>query len=453
MKISKVIITLIIVLFLLGVVSFFFPKDGITIGETHLSFPSLKEIFSPEEPQYADITSIIENQNIDTTQHPKAKVINQLNDSIVEIELPNNDITYLDKFFASLSEAKTNNQSVRIIHYGDSQIEGDRITSYIRTRLQNTFGGSGQGEIPLHSHSNVYNVTYSYSEDLNFYSIIDNKNYSFHRFGLAQNTVLTPSKDANIILRFYRPISTNLTLYCASRTAGADIKIYSRDSLLTSYTFADSNSLHAIPIPHNKPLKQLTIHTTSPIELYSLDLANSTGVYVDNVSLRGSSGLGFNRNNTQFLHQFADKLNVKLLLLQFGINAVPQDAEKVMTSYAYYKKGLIKQVKFLQNAFPDATIIMIGLSDRSIKKDNGYETNPNVKKILAVQKAVADSCGVAFWDLFTAMGGENSMPAWVLRDKPLANKDFIHFNSLGASYVGEMFYKALENAYYRYQQR
>jgi len=453
MKISKVIITLIVVLLLLGVISFFFPKNGITLGEIHLSFPSLEDIFSPNEPQYADITSIIANQNIDTTKQVKTHIIKQLNDSIVEITLPQNDSTYLDNFFNSLSQIKTSNQNIRIIHYGDSQIEGDRITSYIRNRMQSVFGGKGQGEIPLHTRSNVYNVDYSYSEDLNFYSIIDNKNYSFHRFGLIQNTILTPSKDADIVLKFYHPISTNLTLYCASRTLNTDIKIYSYDSLLTTYYFNDTNTLHAIPIPHHKPFKQLTIHTSSPIELYSLDLSNEKGVYVDNVSLRGSSGLGFNRNDPQFLQHFADKLNVKLLLLQFGINAVPQDTGIVMTSYDYYEKGLIKQVNFLKKAFPNASIIMIGLSDRSIKKDNGYVTNPNVKKILAVQKEVANNCGVAFWDLFTAMGGENSMPAWVLRDKPLANKDFIHFNSLGAAYVGEMFYKALENAYYRYQQR
>src|SRR5690606_2443921 len=37
----------------------------------------------------------------------------------------------------------------RIIHYGDSQIEGDRISAYVRNRLQGQYGGNGPGFIPI----------------------------------------------------------------------------------------------------------------------------------------------------------------------------------------------------------------------------------------------------------------------------------------------------------------
>lgn len=36
---------------------------------------------------------------------------------------------------------------VRILHYGDSQLEGDRVTNYLRYRLQQRFGGTGTGLI------------------------------------------------------------------------------------------------------------------------------------------------------------------------------------------------------------------------------------------------------------------------------------------------------------------
>jgi len=32
---------------------------------------------------------------------------------------------------------------VRILHYGDSQLEGDRITDYFRNKIQKRFGGKG----------------------------------------------------------------------------------------------------------------------------------------------------------------------------------------------------------------------------------------------------------------------------------------------------------------------
>ena len=96
---------------------------------------------------------------------------------------------------------------------------------------------------------------------------------------------------------------------------------------------------------------------------------------------------------------------------------------------------------------------MVGVSDRSIRQGDNYITNPNVFKLRQAQKEAALENGCIFWDLFEAMGGENSMPAWVLRDEPLANKDFIHFNNKGAEHVATMFLNALRKEYKAYRQR
>ena len=53
----------------------------------------------------------------------------------------------LDNFFKSLKEDAPR-ELVRIVHYGDSQIEGDRMTEYLRYRLQKKFGGCGVGTVP-----------------------------------------------------------------------------------------------------------------------------------------------------------------------------------------------------------------------------------------------------------------------------------------------------------------
>jgi hypothetical protein len=53
----------------------------------------------------------------------------------------------LDKFFASLSA--TADSVVHIWYYGDSQVEGDRITQDLRPLLQKEFGGNGIGFLPF----------------------------------------------------------------------------------------------------------------------------------------------------------------------------------------------------------------------------------------------------------------------------------------------------------------
>ncbi|MFT6964701.1 MAG: hypothetical protein ACJAWV_004443, partial [Flammeovirgaceae bacterium] len=63
------------------------------------------------------------------------------------LQFPKGKETILDDFFHSLQN-EIDTSLIRIVHYGDSQIEGDRITEYLRNRLQKRFGGCGVGMIP-----------------------------------------------------------------------------------------------------------------------------------------------------------------------------------------------------------------------------------------------------------------------------------------------------------------
>jgi len=75
---------------------------------------------------------------------------NDVNDDIKKIqpiEYPQNDSNVLVNFFEYLADNKIQENVLHILHYGDSQIEGDRITGFIRRKLQNKFGGNGIGLI------------------------------------------------------------------------------------------------------------------------------------------------------------------------------------------------------------------------------------------------------------------------------------------------------------------
>ncbi|MGB1004109.1 MAG: hypothetical protein ACPGVC_07770, partial [Salibacteraceae bacterium] len=57
-------------------------------------------------------------------------------------------------------------------------------------------------------------------------------------------------------------------------------------------------------------------------------------------------------------------------------------------------------------------------------------------------KTAAFETGSGYWDLYEVMGGRNSMISWVEAEKPLAGKDYVHFNNLGTRKVSELFMKA-----------
>ena len=63
-------------------------------------------------------------------------------------DLPNDDPTWFDRFFLHLELSSLDSNVVHIVHYGDSQLEEDRISATIREDLQSEFGGAGPGLMP-----------------------------------------------------------------------------------------------------------------------------------------------------------------------------------------------------------------------------------------------------------------------------------------------------------------
>ncbi|RLD77034.1 MAG: hypothetical protein DRJ07_15315, partial [Bacteroidetes bacterium] len=75
---------------------------------------------------------------------------------------------------------------------------------------------------------------------------------------------------------------------------------------------------------------------------------------------------------------------------------------------------------------------------------------PNVTLIRDALKKASFKADCAFWDMYEAMGGENSMPSWVFAEPPLAEKDFVHFTVRGSRIIAQMFYRALMLEYNGY---
>ena len=76
-------------------------------------------------------------------------------------------------------------------------------------------------------------------------------------------------------------------------------------------------------------------------------------------------------------------------------------------------------------------------------------TYPYLPMVVDSLRSVAQESGVAFWDMFRAMGGRGSMVRWVEADPQLAGEDYIHFTPRGARRVSEMLWGALD-LYYKY---
>ena len=102
---------------------------------------------------------------------------------------------------------------------------------------------------------------------------------------------------------------------------------------------------------------------------------------------------------------------------------------------------------------PKAKILFIGPSDMSKRIKGELQTYPMIPVLIDSLIATANAHDAAYWSIYHAMGGWNTMPIWSRQG--LAGKDYIHFSQKGADLMGDRLAEALGNSYelYRLEKR
>lgn len=358
------------------------------------------------------------------------------------------NVGQLRYFFEALKNVK--NKKVRIAHYGDSAIEGDLITADIRKILQSKFGGKGVGFLSIVSKDIHFRTTtkQSFSKNWEFASLFTN-NPKHYELGIA-GTVSIPKGNAWVnykTTRRYRNVKT----FNEVRLFYSDAK---RNASIT-YSI-DNKSSKSAKLKSGKRVNELKInagHSATQIKFnfpkkglghfYGVSLEGGNGLYVDNLPLRGNTGTDLQLISDAVYKDFARKMNYKLIILEFGLNA----ASSIKGNFSWYEREMEKVINKLKKDFPKTSIIVFSVHDKSKKKGSKFVTDPVILKLIKAQKNIVRKTRVAFWNMWESMGGKNSMPKWVNANPPHAFKDYTHFNGQGAKVIAKMFSDALIKAY------
>lgn len=386
---------------------------------------------------------------------PVAKVQKSNSSKIQPIEYASTDNVRLSKFFAKL--AKCNTKTIRILHYGDSQIEGDRITGYLRNLFQSQYGGSGPGlitAIPGIAKSSA--IDHQASKNWQVYSIYNKKDTigTQNRFGiLGRFARFTPNQGSNeeqsAWIEFspstmaYKSVQnfTRCRIFYGCATSPFTVKGFVDDSLTWFENIDPIDQTEQLLWKFDEAPNKFRIEfaTTNSPNIYAISLDAPTGVAVDNLPFRGSIGTEFVKLNFAQMTQMVKHMSVGLIIYEFGVNAVAYESK----NYRFYEQSLRRQLHYLKQLMPDATVLVVSSSDMSEKTAEGYVTKPEVAKVIEAQRNAAFAEGCAFWNLFEAMGGHNSMPQWVNAKPALAQKDYTHFNRKGGHIVAQKLYDAI----------
>ena len=473
-------VALVAVFLLLFLVMFVFPPDGIKVGKYELQFPTPNEFFGVANTtdsigQYEkDLAILFDSSEVkEKISQIDSTIIQQKLDSLAayrkKLQVTDKSKPALHRFFEALEKAQK--KKVRIMHYGDSQIEVDRITSYIRNELQTKFGGIGVGLFPVVDIAPKMSVNISYSENWKRYagfgvkdSTITHNKYgpliSFSRYApMPQTTFLDELPDNEAWIKINPPKAsyaktkqyTQLSIMLSNMVANINYEITADGNSVKSGTLLANTPFEVIKVNFEKTPQEVVVNfkgKDSP-DVYALSLEGNTGVVMDNIPLRGSSGTIFTKMDKTLMANAYAHLSPDLIILQFGGNVMPYlKSEKECEDYGNWFKS---QINFIKRNNPKAAVMVIGPSDMSIKEKTTYVTYPFLENVRDAMKEAALSSDCIFWDMYEVMGGKNSMPDWVNADPPLAASDYIHFTPKGAKKIAEEFYNKLTELYVDYK--
>ena len=504
-KPAKTLVFLLSVLAIIVLAMFFLSDINLKIGGYKLKIPEFYSFFGNDTIEYADISDIVNNAelvDIDSLQNnTDTSFISLSADSVVEvidtlsldtvivlnvdslkkmvhaIEYPANTVAAgnkecLDDFYGALYHEKWKRNIVRVMHFGDSQIECDRITSFIRNKLQHRFKGLGPGLLPaIQPYGNFFSINQTNTGNWQRYTIfgkldtnIVHKNYgamaAFSRYAPVMNDSVCDSVLYSAGIKFsasktsYRRARkfSEMKLFYGNLHYQAQMNVLINDSIIQTVSLITDSAFCVYTFKSDTLIDNVEIEFfgyDSP-DIYGLSLNDTIGLTVDNIALRGSSGTIFTKLDYSHLDLMLDELNPKLVILQFGGNVMPYIKMGKVKSFGYY---FGRQLKRLKKMRPNSSFIVIGPSDMSVKDDNNYLTYPVLASVNNVMKKASFDAGFAYWDMYKAMGGKNSMPSWVNADPPLASKDYTHFTIKGAKLVANMFYNALMVDYEEYKKK
>ncbi|MGM9739930.1 MAG: hypothetical protein ACI3ZP_04935 [Candidatus Cryptobacteroides sp.] len=351
-------------------------------------------------------------------------------------------VTCLGRFGRKLRQG----EPVRIAFLGDSFIEGDILTSDLRRMLQTSAGGAGVGFIPCDIPFAIYNRSVSRkSSGWTTYSIMKRGSVpeKWKNAFLVSGYSAVGGPGARTIWKDKTGRPSHEACIYLKPVMESEVEVIVNDSLTKTFTLPADGLLHEIRL--RSEIKTLSLAVKSgQVVGYGVRMVDGSGSCVDNFSVRSNNGHAIFATDPLLNRQFDDLVGYDMVVLQYGLNIL-QDGQQ---SYQKYGQQLRDMIVYVRKCFPDAAIVVLGVSDRWIKDGETGNFRPiNSPDILNLwQRRSAESCGVCYWNTLAAMRALGGMEAFAANG--YVADDRTHINYYGGRAFASKFYEALLQCVY-----
>jgi lysophospholipase L1-like esterase len=381
----------------------------------------------------------------------------QINSVPGQIEDPSGHA--LDHFFQALSKAEAGPSVVRVCHYGDSPITNDGITSTVRRQLQLRFGDAGHGFILIdkpwgwYEHAGVtHEASRGWASDPMFIARGD------HLYGLGgvSFTASSPGTSAAFGSATEGDVGrlvSSFDVYYLAQPGGGDFDIDvdgSPERRVSTARDVVVSGFARVQIPQGA--HRLTVSATGngEVRLFGVVLESGPGgVEYDSLGVNGAFvGLLANYMDGEHWMEQLRHRNPDLVILNYGTNESQFDRLPM----EQYQRDTREVIRRIRAALPDASIMLVAPMDRGARGEGGQiVTRPTIPRLVNYQRAISAETGCAFFDTYTAMGGEGTVARWCEARPKLMGGDYTHPTAKGAEIVGTLTYNAIIHGYDDYR--
>lgn len=346
----------------------------------------------------------------------------------------------LRRFFAALNGISTLGRPVRVAFLGDSFIEGDILTADFRERMQARFGGRGVGFVPVSSQVAQFRPTVRLrSKGWTTRSILSDRKPKYLLSCLlfdAANDAPTIAFETTDYMPHLKSVGTLKFLYTSNRATDLRwICNEGRDTFTARLPETDGVGQYVAKGSFTEG--KLAFTHAQGLQALGIALEDDHGVVVDNFALRGNSGLPLENLDIARCQSLQGIRPYDLIVIQYGLNVAVERTK----DYGFYRDRMVAIIKHIRTCFPGADVLLLGVSDRSKVVGGERHTMSAVKNLRRAQREAALEAGVAFWDVYEAMGGEDGMVNYVKRN--WAAKDYTHLSFQGGRELANALYDAI----------
>jgi lysophospholipase L1-like esterase len=339
----------------------------------------------------------------------------------------------------------------RILQFGDSHVAADIMTGWLRRHLDGDFGDSGPGYLvpgqPSAIRPNAQTgCTTGWRPD----GLKQADLATDGRYGLAGVSLSTDLPDE---IAWVSAECDRFEVDLMKQPLGGRAQIVLDGAVYSELSLASKKHEPLyVQVPASKhAIHKIEVVTTGDGRVRLLGIIaerNQGGIVYDALGVNGARA---SRPLRWDWTSFSDSLKHRrpdLIVVSYGSNEVG-DADLDLAEYGRSFSELLRR---MHEAAPQASLLVISPPDRARRAGDGrhgeeWSEIDAMSPLVSVQRRAALTCGVAFCDLYRAMGGSGSMNRWASPALSLAQPDHVHLTKAGYHLVADALYRAIETGY------